>query len=169
MLISLVILLSVVNAAWILNYNKTITANVIGEERTFTFSHEFEDVLDLDTSNGPNSTITIWEIENLEEDLNTTFDISTHKFNLTSEEICSDYKKDCRVIVTHIYNNGTGEVRDLLSYIEGSSVTGDANLILFEDISNVIEYRIECAENSCSQEIVSEITIEEFTNYFPED
>lgn len=169
LLISLVVLLSVVNAAWILNYTKTITTNVVSEERTFSFSHEFEDTLNLDTTNGPNSTTTYWEIEDLDEDLNVTFEISTHKENLTSEKICADYEKDCRVITAHIYNNGTDDVREILTITEGSSVNGDANLILFEEISNIIEYRIECAENSCPQEIESEIEIVEFTNHYPED
>ena len=109
------------------------------------------------------------EIEDLDEDLNVTFDISTHKMNLSSEEICSDYKKDCRIITAHIYNNGTDEIRDILTYTDGSSVTGKANFILFEDVSNIIEYRIECAENSCPQEVESEIKITEFTNYYPEE
>lgn len=168
-IICLLIFMGVVNAAWILNYNKIITTNVISNERTFNFSHEFDEVLNLNTTNGPNSTTTYWEIEDLEEDLNVTFEVSTHKFNLTSEEICADYKEDCRVITTHIYNNGTDEIRDILTITEGSSVNEDANLILFGDISNIIEYKIECAENSCQQEIESEIEIVEFTNYYPEE
>jgi len=169
LLVGLVALLSIVNAAWILNYTAEITTNVISDERTFSFSHEFDDILNLDTTNGPNSTTTYWEIEDLEEDLNVTFEVSTHKYNLTSEEICADYKEDCRIIATHIYNNGTDDIRDILTITEGSSVNEDANLILFEDISNIIEYRIECAENSCPQEIESEIEIIEFTNYYPEE
>jgi hypothetical protein len=169
LLVCLGFLLSVVNAAWILNYSTIITTNVISNERTFSFSHEFNDFLNLDTTNGINSTITYWEIEDLDEDLNVTFDISTHKENLTSEEICADYKKDCNIIVTHVYNNGTDDVRDLLTSTEGSSVTDEANFILFEDISNIIEYRIECAENSCPQEIESKIGIIESTNYYPEE
>lgn len=168
-MVCLVLVLGIVNAAWILNYSTTITTNVISNERTFSFSHEFDDVLELDTTNEPNSTITNWEIEDLDEDLNVTFKISTHKTNLTSGEMCNNYKKDCRVVVTHIYNNGTDDVRNILTITESSSVTGDANFILFEDISNIIEYKIECIQNSCPQEIESEIDIEEVIEYFSED
>jgi len=168
-LIILVSLLSVVNAAWILNYSAEITTKVIGKEKTYSFSHKFKDIPSLDTTQGPNSTVTNWEIEDLDTDLNVTFKISTHKTNLTSEKECPEYKTDCRVIVTHIYEDDSKEVKDILSYTEGSSVTGEANFILLKDISNIIEYRVECARNSCSQEITSEINIEEMTEYFPED
>lgn len=169
LLVCLVALLGAVNAAWILNYYAEITTNVISNERTFSFSHEFEDTLEINTTNGPNSTTTYWEIENLDEDLNVTLKISTDKFNLTSEEECIDYKADCRVITAHIYNNGTDDIRDVLTITENSGVKDDANFILFEDISNIIEYRIECAENSCPQKRISEIEIMESTNYYPED
>jgi len=169
LLVCLVVLLGAVNAAWILNYTATITTNVVSNERTFSFSHEFEDVLNLDTTNIENSTTTYWEIEDLDEDLNVTFDISTHKMNLTSDEECFKYKDDCRVIVTHIYNNGADEVRDQLTITDGAGVSGDANFILFEEITNTIEYKVECIKNSCPQEIESEITIEETTESFPEE
>lgn len=169
LLICLTVLLGIVNAAWILHYSAEITTNVISNERTFSFSHEFNDVLELDTTKESNSTITNWEIEDLDEDLNVTFDISTHKTNLTSDEECIKYKNDCRVIVTHIYNNGTDDVRDQLTYTDGAGVTGKANFILFEDISNVLEYKVECIKNSCLQEISSEIEIEEVVESFPEN
>lgn len=169
-IVLLIVILGAVNAAWILNYSATITTNVISEERTFAFSHTFKDDLNVDTTNEANSTTTYWEIEDLEEDLNVTFDVNTERTNLTSEGICSiekNYEDDCRVIITHIYNNETGEVRDIL--VEKQNKNSKGNFILFEDISNIIEYRIECVHNSCPQEIVSEIEIEETMETFPED
>lgn len=165
LLVLLISILGIVNAAWILSYSGTIITNVISDEKSYTFTHEFAENLEINTTDSANNITTFWEIDSLVEDLNVTLEMDTHKTNLTSEE-CSDYKEDCRVILTHIYNNGTEDIRDLLSITDGSGVTGDADFILFAGITNTIEYRVECIRNSCPQEIVSDVDIEEIVNEF---
>ena len=78
----------------------------------------------------------------------------TQKTNLTSEEVCLDYKDDCEVIISHIYDGNI-----ILSNVTDSSFKG--NFTLFIPLTNYIEYMIECVEDSCSQRINSNITLEE--------
>ena len=155
LLVFLVLLLSVVNAAWIIYYKKTITTNVIGEETVYTISQEFANTLSLNTTSGPANITTLMEIKNLNENIKMSFEIETRKTNLTNAS-CPNYRDDCGVIVTHIYDS----IRRILSN-RSTTITDKENFTLFTPLTNFIEYRIECVEDSCSQRINSNITLEE--------
>lgn len=158
-IILLVLVLGVVDAAWILYYKKTITTNVIGGESVYSISLEFNDTLSLDTSNGPDSTKTLMKIDNLDKNLNMSFEIETRRTNLDSD--CPNYENDCIVTLAHIYNNGT-EIKTILS--SKQTITNDGNFTLFKDVDNYIEYKVECVENSCAQRISSNVTLEQIQN-----
>jgi len=160
LLIFLVLLLGTVNAAWIISYKKTITTNVIGEKSVYNISWEFDNTLSLNTNNGPASTDTSMKIDGLTEDMNMTFEIETRRTNLSSEEECPNYEKDCDVIVTHIYDDGIIEIKTILS--DSPTTIGDeANFTLFAGFDNFIEYKIECVEDSCPQRINSNVTLKQ--------
>jgi len=152
-LIFLVLLLGVVNAAWIFSYKKTVIADIIGrEQKIYTISQDFSDLL-LNTSNGLDNKSTLMKINNLKENMNMLFKIETRVTNLSS---CPDYDKDCKVTVTQIFNNGT---RNILSDTDHYYINEEANLTLFKDAENVLEYNIVCVKNSCPQRIKSNITL----------
>jgi hypothetical protein len=165
-IVFLVLFLGVVNAVWIISYSSTITTNVIGQEKEYSFSHEFNESLSLDTSDGPANTTTTWIIEDLEEDINMEFDVETRKNSSDTE--CTngddDYKKDCKITITHIYDDGSGEIRSILSNTTNIQSSGEVTLM--EDIDNIIEYKVECVPNSCTQEIVSTIEFEEIVDTY---
>ncbi len=162
LLVCLVVLLGAVNAAWMITYNKTITTNVIGEEESYSFTYEFSNLLSLDTSNKRNSTITNLTIAGLDEDINMSFDVETRRYNAT--ETCLDYEDDCLVTITHIYDGGPGEVRNVLS--NTTNIGSDGNFILIGNTDNIIEYKIECVKKSCPQEINSTIELEEIVDSY---
>ncbi|VVB82641.1 Uncharacterised protein [uncultured archaeon] len=159
LIIFLVLLLSVVNAAWIIYSKQTITSNVVGGKNDYNISWSFDNSLSLNTSNGPDETSTSMKIEGLSKDANMSFEIETRRTNLNSS--CPNYDDDCKVILTQIYNNG-GEIRKILS--DKQTITSTGNFTLFHGTDNFIEYRIQCVENSCSQRIVSNVTLEQIQN-----
>jgi len=159
-LIVLILVLGVVDAAWIVFYKKTITTNVIGEEKTFTIFQEFNSILSLNTSNGPAETKTLMEIKDLTEDANMTFEIETRRTNLTSETECPNFEDDCGVIITHIYPNGMVNITNILSN-KPTTIGDEANFILLKNINHFIEYKIQCVEDSCPQRVSSNITLEQ--------
>jgi len=158
-IVFLVLLLGVVDAAWVLYYKGTITTNVIGEQSAYSISWEFNDTLSLDTTNGPDSTSTLMKIDSLDKDLDMGFEIETRRTNLDSN--CPNYEDDCTVTLAHIYNNGT-EIKTILS--NKQTITNDGNFTLFKDVDNYVEYKVECVENSCSQRISSNVTLEQIQN-----
>jgi len=153
-LIFLVLLLGMIDAAWIFSYKKIITANVVGgEKKVYTISQNFGDSLLLNTSNGPDSKSTLMKISDLEEDTNMLFKIETRVIYL--EPGCLN-GEDCRAIVTQNFINGT---KKILSDTDHYSVNEQANLTLLKTIENILEYKIECVKNSCAQKINSTITL----------
>jgi hypothetical protein len=162
-IVSLIFLMGIVNAAWIIYYHQDIVTEIIGQPEHYSMSEQFEDSLNLNTTESLASISTNLTIEELGENINVTLDMSTHKINLTSETECHDYEKDCKVIIDYIYNNGTEDIRQSLIITEGSRVSGDANFTLLEDYENILEYRIECVEDSCPQRIISNITLEQIS------
>lgn len=70
LLIVLVSLLSVVNAAWIISLQKvTINSQIIGEKENYVISREFDTLLMLNTSDGSASNSTNMTLEDLHRSL----------------------------------------------------------------------------------------------------
>jgi hypothetical protein len=155
-LVFLILILGTVDSAWIFYHERTITTNVIGGEGTYTISQEFDNSISLDTSNGNANVTTLMTIDDLNHDMNMSFEIETRKTNLNSN--CSRYDKDCRIIVTHKYNLTNNILSDKT---ENITTSDKKNLILHSPLTNYIEYRIECVKNSCNQRINSNITLNE--------
>jgi hypothetical protein len=164
-IIVLVLILGVVDAAWIISYRKTITANIIGEQKIYTISQEFSNNISLNTSTGPAEIITLMKIDGLIEDANMSFEIDTRRTNLTSKTECPNPDEDCGIIVTYIYNNGTGNVTNILSY-KPANLGDDKNFTMYKEVENFLEYKIQCVEDSCPQRIRSNITLEQIPNSF---
>jgi hypothetical protein len=150
-IISLVLLLGVIDAAWILSYKQTITAKVIGE-KFYSISEEFDSTISLNTSDGPDTEINLMKIESNKDRL-VDLDATTRRTNLTSEEEC-DYEDDCIVTWTYIHDG----IKEIL--INKQTITNNKNFTLLEGEENYIEYKIECVEDSCAQRIASNVTIE---------
>lgn len=151
-LIFLILLLGVVNAAWILSYKKTITGNVFGG-KFFTISKEFSNEISIDTSEGADSDTTEMKI-NVKKDSNVSLDVDIERINMDSSDC--PYLEDCRVIVIHNYQDSS----DVLMNTTAKSSPSSERFILFKDTENIIRYMISCKENSCLQRIVSNVTIE---------
>jgi len=152
-IISLVLLLGAVDAAWIFYYKNTITANVIGE-KFYSISEEFDSTISVDTTEGPDSESTLMKIQSLDRDRLMEISTTTRRTNLTSEKDC-DYEDDCIVTWTYIYDSGIKEV-----LINKQTITNEKNFTLYAGGNNYIEYKIECVEDSCPQRIVSNVTVE---------
>jgi hypothetical protein len=152
----LVLLLGVVNAAWMFYYQRTITGEVAGEPEHYVRSEQFDNNLSINTTDGPASISTNLTIEDLERDLYLNLESRTERYNLTSEDEC-DLDDDCNVTISFIYENGTKQV--LIDRQVSSALK--ANVTLFEDYENVLEYKIECVEDSCPQRIVSNVTLKQ--------
>jgi hypothetical protein len=153
-IILLIFLLVLIDSAWIFSYKKTITTEITGQSTIYTISHEFDNALELDTSDGPSQINTSIKIKGLGKDVNMSFDISTRRTNVT---VCPNYDDDCDVIVTQIYNN---DIRKILS--DKPTTIGDKeNFTLFKNVDNMIEYQIVCVQNSCPQRIISNVTLTE--------
>ena len=157
-IIFLVLLLAVIDSAWIFSYKKTITTEIIGQNKGYTISHEFDNALSMNTSNGPGQINSSLKIMGLDKDVNMSLEISTRRTSINSS--CSDYDKDCKVIITQIYNN----IRKILS--NTTNINDDENFVLFKNTENIIEYQIVCVENSCSQRIISNVTLEQIPNSY---
>jgi hypothetical protein len=155
LLFILIILLGVVDSAWIFfYYNRTITSNVIGGEKaTYSISQQFNENLVLDSSSNSASNSTIMKISNLSKDLSAHLSVKVNKTNLDSE--CSDYKEDCTVIITQILPNGTKN-----SLVSSTSENPNGKYFTLFEGDNYIEYNLSCVKNSCPQKIISNITIE---------
>jgi hypothetical protein len=153
-LIFLVLLLGVIDAAWIFSYKKIITASVVGgEKKVYTISQDFGDSLLLNTSNGPDIKSTLMKISDLEEDTNMLFKIETRVTYLEPDCLNGE---DCKVTVTQDLINGTEKI---LSDTDHYNINEEANLTLFKIIENILEYKIECVKNSCPQKINSTIIL----------
>ena len=153
-IILLVLLLVLVDSAWIFSYKRTITSNVIGRgQEAYTITQEFND-LSLDTSTGASSQISLMKVQGLGKDITVNLAIETRRTNLDST--CVNYDDDCNVTVTQIYSNGT---RKILS--NKQNINEQANFTLFKDTENVLEYKIFCIENSCPQKVNSTVTLTE--------
>lgn len=151
----LVLLLGVVNAAWVFYYGRNITAEIVGEPEHYVRSEQFDNDISMNTTDGPASISTNLTIKDLERDLYLNLESATRRYNLTSEDEC-DLDDDCNVTISFIYENGTKDV-----LINKQLVSLKANVTLFENYENVLEYKIECVEDSCPQRIVSNVTLEQ--------
>jgi hypothetical protein len=155
-IVFLVLILGVVNAAWAIYYKKTITTNVIGDKKIYDISQEFNS-LSLNTSGGPDSDVTLMKIGGLSEDENMNYAIETRKTYLDAS--CPNPDKDCLVTVTQIYAGGSGEIRNILSSTQ--NINSEKNFTLVKNTDNLIEYKVECIKNSCPQRISSNVTIQQ--------
>ncbi|MDO8528705.1 MAG: hypothetical protein Q7S06_02335 [Nanoarchaeota archaeon] len=151
----LIALLGFMDAAWIIYHRSTITTNIIGEKSMYNISQEFANTLSLNTSSGITNVTSLMEIEGITGNINMSFDIQTRKTDLTNAS-CPNYDDDCCVIVTHIHNTN----RNILSNCP-SNIGDKENFTFLTPGTNYLEYMIECVEDSCSQRINSNITLEE--------
>jgi ribosomal protein L7Ae-like RNA K-turn-binding protein len=155
-IICLILLVGIVNAAWIFfYYNQTITGNVIGGEKLSYTLLEFGSTLSVNTSEGASSNSTIMKINSLSENQNVKISIKVNKTNLNSS--CSNYENDCEVFLSQVLLNGT---RDTLVHVLTSTNTQSKSFTLLEG-NNQIEYNLSCDAHSCPQTIVANITIEQ--------
>ena len=151
-IIFLVLLLAVIDSAWIFSYKKVISTEITGGKTGYTILHEFNDIPLLNTSNGSADAITILKIGDLTRNINVTFEISTTHKSLNTE--CSSnytYTNDCEITIIH---NGTSITENVL--------IDEENFTLYKyPAVNFINYKIKCAQNSCPQRINSTITFTE--------
>ncbi len=156
-LVFLILILGIIDAAWIIYHKSTITTNIIGEKKVYFISQQFSDTLSLNTSTGPANVTTLMKIDDLTEDINISFRSETDRTVLDSD--CPNYKdnEDCNVTVAYLYSNGT---RKLLIYKNKGDETANFTLLALP-IINIFEYRIDCIKDSCSQIINSTIILEE--------